>query len=229
LKHPAELEGCVSIQPGGEVLEDRRRLSAAVRAALSLVDRGAAAEAAETEGIDLKEEAGRRGRGGLILPGQPRSEAVAEQLANEVACLANSPGGGALLVGVADDGARVGAASDRDWLRHRIHERVDIAPAVEEHELSDGTRLLAILVTESREPVEDTSGRIRWRVGTSCAPVDRSQWWADRLRRRGGDPLFAATRRTLADLAPAPWPRSAGCCAGRSAALAACVTCPTVT
>jgi ATP-dependent DNA helicase RecG len=192
----------VSIQPGGEVLEDRRRLSAAVRVALSLVDRGAPAAAAETEGVDFKEEAGRRGRGGLVLPGQPRSEAVAEQLANEVACLANSPGGGALLVGVADDGTRVGAVSDRDWLRHRVYERVDIAPAVEEHELSDGTRLLAVLVAESREPVEDTSGRIRWRVGTSCAPVDRSQWWADRLRRQGGDPLFAATRRTLADLAP---------------------------
>jgi ATP-dependent DNA helicase RecG len=192
----------VGIQPGGEVLEDRLRLTAAVRAALDLVDRGATAAAAETEGVDFKEEAGRRGRDGQILLGHPRNEAVAEKLADEVACLANTPGGGALIVGVADDGTRVGAASDRDWLRRRIHERADVAPAVEEHELRDGTRVLAILVAAAREPVEDMNGRIRWRVGASCAPVDRSQWWSDRLHRQGGDPLFATTTRTLADLAP---------------------------
>ncbi len=192
----------MAIPPGGEVLDDRARLLAAVAQALDLVNRGATAEAAETEGIDFKEEPGRRDRLGFILPGQDRSQAVAEQLANEVACLANSPGGGALIVGVADDGTRVPAASDPQWLRLRIHQRVDLAPAVEEHFLADGTRVLVILVAPAREPVPDVHGRIRWRVGANCLPVDRSQWWAERLARQGVDPLAARTRRTMADLAP---------------------------
>ena len=190
----------MAIQPGGEVWEDRRRLTAAVDQALALLAAGSTADAAEIEGVDFKEEAGRRARGGVILPGQPRSEAVASQLADEVACLANTPGGGALVVGVADDGRAIGAAAERDWLRHRIHERVDLAPAVEERSLPDGTRILVILVAESREPTENTKDQLRWRVGTSCVPVDRSEWWADRLRRQGSDPLAAETSRTLADI-----------------------------
>jgi len=190
----------LAIQPGGEAWEDRRRLSGAVEQALALLATGSTAAAAEVEGVDFKEEAGRRGRGGVVLPGQARSEAVASQLADEVACLANTPGGGALVVGVADDGTAIGAASERDWLRHRIHERVDLAPAVEERLLPDGTRLLILLVAESREPTENTNDQLRWRVGTHCVPVDRSEWWADRLRRQGSDPLAAETNRTAADI-----------------------------
>lgn len=193
----------MAIQPGGEVWQDRQRLQVAVDCALRLLAGGASADAAEVEGVDVKEEAGRRGRGGMVLAGQPRSEAVAAQLADEVACLANTPGGGALIVGVADDGTVIGAASDRDWLRQRIHERVDVAPAVEERLLADGSRLLVLLVASSREPVEDTGGRLRWRVGARCAPLDRSEWWAQRLARAGGDPLAAPTDRTVQDLDPA--------------------------
>jgi ATP-dependent DNA helicase RecG len=192
----------MGLQPGGEVLQDRARLLAAAAMALALVNRGATAEAAETEGVDFKEEAGRRDASGHVLTGQARSQAVAEQLANEVACLANTPGGGVLIVGVADDGTRVGAASDRDWLRQRIHQRVDVAPAIDEQYLDDKTRILVILVAAAREPVIDVRGRLRWRVGAACAPIDRSQWWADRLARAGGDPLFAATDHTMASLAP---------------------------
>src|SRR5262249_34748934 len=192
----------MGLQPGGEVWEDRRRLRAAVDRVLELLAAGSSAATVEVEGIDVKEEAGRRGRGGVVLPGQPRSEAVASQLADEVACLANTPGGGALVIGVADDGTVIGAASDRDWLRQRIHERVEVAPAMEEVTLADGQRLLVLLVAESREPVENIAGQLRWRVGTTCAPVDRSEWWADRLRRANVDPLAARTQRTPEDLAP---------------------------
>ncbi len=192
----------MAVQPGGEVWEDRRKLAAAVDKALALLLTGATADAAEVEGVDFKEEAGRRARGGVILPGQPRSDAVASQLADEAACLANTPGGGALIVGVADDGRAIGAASERDWLRHRIHERVDLAPAIEERFLPDGTRLLVIMVAESREPVENTKDQLRWRVGAGCAPIDRSEWWAERLRRQGSDPLAAETSKTLADITP---------------------------
>ncbi|HYO18068.1 MAG TPA: transcriptional regulator, partial [Dermatophilaceae bacterium] len=90
----------MALQPGGEVWEDRRRLQAAVDRAVGLLAAGASGDAAEVEGVDLKEEAGRRGRGGILVRGQPRSDAVASQLADEVACLANTPGGGALIVGV---------------------------------------------------------------------------------------------------------------------------------
>ncbi|WP_432501842.1 DUF5635 domain-containing protein [Kineococcus arenarius] len=156
----------------------------------------------ETERVDFKEERGRRGAGGRVHPGEPRNQAVAEQLADEVACLANSVGGGALIIGVADDGSLIGADTDRDWLRQRISERIDVAPAVDERFLPDGTRVLVVLVAEAREPVADTLDRLRWRVGATCAPVDRSEWWAQRLRRQGHDPLLATTTRTSADLAP---------------------------
>lgn len=192
----------MAIQPGGETWEDRRRLYVLVDAALAGLAAGSPISELEREGIDFKEEAGRRGRGGMVLEGQPRSEAVASALADEVACLANTPGGGALIVGVADDGTLVGAASDRDWLRQRIHQRVDLAPAVEERFMPDGTRLLVVLVAEAREPVENISGQLRWRVGDACAPVDRAEWWSERLRRQGSDPLSAETQRTLADVGP---------------------------
>lgn len=190
------------IVPGGEVWEDRRRRQAAVLHAVALLQAGSTADACEVENVDFKEEAGRRGPRGTVLPGQPRDVRVADTLADEVACLANTPGGGALVVGVADDGTVIGAASDRDWLRQRIHQRVDVAPAVDELVLSGGQRLLTVLVAEAREPVENLARSLRWRVGAACVPVDRSEWWADRLRRANSDPLAAATERTLDDLAP---------------------------
>lgn len=193
----------MGIQPGGEVWQDRLRLSTAVEGALRHLTSGRTADAAETEGVDFKEEAGRRGAGGVLLPGAAENQAVADHIANEVACMANTTGGGALILGVSDAGTPLGAETDADWLRQRIHERVDLAPAVEERRLADGTRLLVILVAESREPVEDADGRLRWRVGRRCAPVDRSEWWAERVRRSGNDPLAAATTQTLADLPPA--------------------------
>lgn len=190
----------MAIQPGGEVWEDRRRLAAAVDEALQLLSEGATADACETEGVDFKEEAGRRGQGGVVLPGLARNNAVAEQVASEAACLANTPGGGALILGVADDGTVIGAETDRDWLRQRVHERIDVAPAIDERVIAPGTRVLVVLVSEAREPVHDTSGRLRWRVGARCAPVDRSEWWAARLRRMGTDPLMTATQWRIGDL-----------------------------
>lgn len=175
-------------------------LSAAVEPALIDLAAGRTADTSETEVVDFKEEAGRRGSGGTVLVGGPFNQAVAEQVSNEVACLANTAGGGALVLGVADDGTLIGADTDRDWLRQRVHERVDLAPAIEERRLGGGTKVLVVLVAEAREPVEDTNGRIRWRVGRRCATVDRSEWWAQRLRRLGGDPLTAETSWQQSDI-----------------------------
>lgn len=180
--------------------QDRVRLSEAADEALTQLAFGRSAADVETESVDFKEEAGRRGAGRTILPGQPHNQAVAEHIGNEVACMANTPGGRALILGVSDRGEAIGAETDRDWLHQRIHERVDLAPAVDERQLADGTRVLVILVAESRDPVEDADGRLRWRVGRQCAPVDRSEWWATRLRRSGTDPLTATTSWTMGDL-----------------------------
>ena len=62
----------------------------------------------EVERVDIKEEPGRRDARGTVSPGRTTSEEAARRLAEEMACMANTPGGGALIVGVADDGARIG-------------------------------------------------------------------------------------------------------------------------
>ena len=36
--------------------------------------------------------------------------------------MANTPGGGAVIVGIADDGTPIGTSLDAEWLRHRIWE-----------------------------------------------------------------------------------------------------------
>lgn len=156
----------------------------------------------ETQSIDFKEEAGRRERGGELLPGQRENPQAADKLADEVACMANSPGGGALIVGVEDKTGRLlGTELDVDWLRQGIFSRVSVAPDITERE-AGGFRLLIILVAEATEPIEDTSGRLRWRVGDACKEVDRSEWWQHRDQVRGFDPLAAASTLIVNDVRP---------------------------
>src|SRR5271154_5112065 len=156
----------------------------------------------EREQIDFKEEAGRRGPGGTLNLGDPHSQEAARHLANEVACMANTPGGGAIVVGVEDRSGRLlGAALDTDWLRHRVYEQVGVAPAVRERTVR-GIRLLVLCVAQASEPVEDLSGRIRWRTGGHCTPVDRAEWWLNRQRHAGYDQMAAVTQRTEADVTP---------------------------
>lgn len=185
-----------------ELVERRAHLRRLVDTLVGQLRNGVLPDAAERQAVDCKEEAGRRGVGGRLLPGEPRNLAAADQLANEVACFANTPGGGALLVGVDNrTGALLGAGLDEEWLRHRIYERIDVAPAVEP-QVVDGVRLLVIYVAEAREPVEATDGSIRWRTGGHCVPVDRAEWWLHRQDAAGSDPMAAVTDRTAADVAP---------------------------
>ena len=68
--------------------------------------------------------------------------------------MTNTPGGGALILGVADDGALIGAATDAEWLRQRIYEKsqrlltVDIQDVV-----VNGIRLLVITMPQAVEPI----------------------------------------------------------------------------
>lgn len=189
-------------QPGTELVAAIDELRTLVDACLVQLAAGGLPPTVERERIDLKEEPGRRGSGGVLLPGQPQSTSAASQLADEVACMANTPGGGALIVGVADrTGDLLGTELDAEWLRHAIYQRIDLAPLVEVRQ-ERGIRLLVLLVPEAREPVEDTSDRLRWRVGQHCQPVDRGAWWLHREGRLGWDPMTRPTSFTPDDVAP---------------------------
>lgn len=186
--------------PHSGLIRARQVLEREVDTALEMLGRGVLPDTAEREHVDFKEEAGRRGRGGVLLAGQAHNLAAAEQLAKEVSCMANTPGGGALIVGVQNsDGALLGAAMDLEWLRQRVYQHVDVAPVVEERHVN-GVRLLVLLVAEAREPVEDQDGKLRWRTGGACQPVDRAEWWLHRQKAAGADPMAAVTERTVSDV-----------------------------
>jgi ATP-dependent DNA helicase RecG len=144
-----------SFSPGADQIEARARLEELVEGALAKLAAGALPDAIEREQIDFKEEAGRRGPGGSLLVGDPHSQEAARHLASEVSCMANTPGGGAIVVGVEDCGGRlIGAALDTDWLRHRVYEYVGVAPAVTER-VVQGIRLLVIFVAQASEPTAE--------------------------------------------------------------------------
>lgn len=136
----------------------------------------------ERKHVDLKEEAGRRDQSGQVLPGSPQSEVAARKLASEAACMSNTPGGGALIVGVADDGTLVGADLDAEWLRHRIYEMARRLLTVDVYEvMTRGTRLLVIICPAAVEPVR-INDRIYWRVKDNCVEVDAATWHARRMQ-----------------------------------------------
>ena len=63
--------------------------------------------------VNLKLEKGRKGHGGVLHGGAVDREPVAQQLMAESACTANTPGGGALIVGVARPSPRPTRAPER--------------------------------------------------------------------------------------------------------------------
>lgn len=180
----------------------RRDLEERVEAILDSFDGTKLQLAQETQSIDFKEESGRR-QGQSVVPGEPQNNAAATLLADEVACFANSPGGGALLLGVEDQSGRIiGTQLDVDWLRQRINSAVSVAPDIVEHHVS-GQRILVLYVTQAPEPVENTGGHLRWRVGDACLPVDRSQWWEHRERSRDFDVMAQSSGLPETSIRPA--------------------------
>ena len=129
--------------------DERELLREQVAGLLRSLDSGVVPAKLEWEQVDLKEEPGRRGVGGILLPGESRNLAAADYLAKEVCCFANSPGGGALILGVEDGtGQLLGTSLDSDWLRNRIFQMSDIAPAIEEHHVA-GQRVLVRISVNS--------------------------------------------------------------------------------
>lgn len=180
----------------------RDELLALADSVLSRLVAGVGPTKVETERVDVKEEAGRRDRSGGLLPANATNPAAAEHLANEVRCFANTPGGGAIVLGVEDvTWSPLGTAIDAEWLRQRLDDLTGVAPMIEERELH-GMRVLLLLVAESPDPVEDPDRRVRWRVGDRCVEVDRSEWWRVRADRIGVDPMAAPTPKTAVDVDP---------------------------
>lgn len=151
----------------------------AVNEALAALERGELVR--ERRHLDFKEEAGRRGPQGQVEPGRPRNETAIQKLAPEVACFANTPGGGALIVGVADDGQLIGTALEAEWVRARLYAKLErrITPDVDEV-VCRGVRLLVIRVPEAIEPIR-FEHRLRWRVDDQCVEIDPTTWHARHL------------------------------------------------
>ena len=186
------------------ILSERRRdLEKQVAEILASYRDGQLHANRESASIDFKEEAGRRGAGGILLPGETRNAEAASKLADEVACFANTPGGGALILGVEDSqGTVLGTELDTEWLRQRIDEAVQVAPDIVEHHLggAQGLRVLVLYVPQAKEPVYDTGNKLRGRVGDHCKPIDRSLWWEHRENMREYDEMAQSTRYTPEDI-----------------------------
>lgn len=104
------------------------------------------------------EEAGRRGPGEAIRPSATHSETAAKALFHEAACMANTPGGGALIVGVADDATLIGTDLDAEWLRHRLYELSGRTLTVDTRAaLARGTRVLVLRMVEATELIKVTN------------------------------------------------------------------------
>lgn len=159
-----------------------------VDAVLALLQSGHAPREIEREKVDVKEEAGRRDpKTGAVLPGQRTSEVAAAALAGELVCMANTPGGGALIVGIANKGERIGTALDVGWLRHRIFQLTERQLTVTVRETAlDTVRLLVITAPEAIEPIR-YQDRLKWRVGDNCVEIDAASWHATNRYRLGVD------------------------------------------
>ena len=178
-------------------------IDALVEQVLHRLSKGEPPARIETERVDVKEEPGRRGSGGAVLPSGRTNEKAADYLAEEMACMANTAGGGALIVGVADDGARIGTQLDPDWLRHRIWELTSRQLTVSARATNlDECRILILTCIEALHPVR-YRGKLRWRVGANCVEVDPVVWQSRLLERIGFDWSDQPSGRTLNDVSPA--------------------------
>lgn len=174
-----------------------------VRYALSRWEQGESPDRIETAQVDFKEEPGRRGPGGKVLAGNRENEVAAGYLAGEMACLSNTPGGGAVILGVADDGLAIGTHLDPEWLRHRIYQLTDRMLTVVVKVLrTDQTRLLVVTAPPAIEPIR-YQGKIRWRVDDNCVEVDPATWHDRQMRLRKFDWSVLPSGHTLGDVSPA--------------------------
>jgi ATP-dependent DNA helicase RecG len=175
-------------------------LESQIRKALDRLEAGDAPNAIETTHVDFKEEPGRRSPTGEVIDGGVQNDGAAEYLAGEMACMANTPGGGAIILGVADDGTRIGTRLRPDWLRHRIYELTNraLTISVRVAEL-DSARLLILSTHEAIEPISFRR-RVRWRVDRNCVDIDPSSWREQWMHRSGFDWSSQPSQHTMDDV-----------------------------
>lgn len=156
----------------------RNMVDDAIEDFLTAIEAGVPVEDAEGHYVDAKEEPGRRNKE-TVTAGPADLEATAGLLYPELACMGNTRGGGAIVLGLAKDGRRPGATVDPDMLRRRIYELSGrlLTITADRHVLRDGSGLLILRVPEQLEPVR-VDGVINWRYGDSCQEVDPSTWHA---------------------------------------------------
>lgn len=134
----------------------------------------------ESMHVDLKEEPNRRLNNGRVLPGHPRNDSAVAYLAGEVCCMANTPEGGALVLGVEDGSLHpIGTQLDTEWLVERLFVVTGVAVTVERRYLL-GQRILIIWIPEADHPVTAPDGKLRWRIQDSCLAVEVEDWWRAR-------------------------------------------------
>ncbi len=156
----------------------------------------------ESETVDLKEETGRR-HDGNVRPGLPQNERVALQLTEAAACMANTAGGGALIVGVDDrTGDIIGADSDPDWLRTRIYQLTErrLTVSIRVAEVRD-RRLLVIIVPRAVEPVP-FKGKYTHRQGKHCVPVTNTELLQGIFAGVAADPSYQRSVTLVDDVSP---------------------------
>lgn len=173
-----------------------------VQEVLDLIAQGHPPSQIERAQVDVKEEPGRRGQGGVIQPGAAQNDDAARYLTGELSCIANTPGGGAIILGVADDGTLIGTELDPDWLRHRIWELTEQRLTVDVRVVDmNGIRVLVASTHEAIEPIR-YQGKIRWRLDDHCVEVDPTTWHAGKIQRSGVDWSAQPSGHTLADVSP---------------------------
>ncbi len=169
----------------------------------ALSEGGRTADELESAVVDIKEEPGRRVGDGSILPGSPYNDKVAELLAEAAACMANSAGGGALVVGVDDKTGRVtGADTDPQWLRSRIYDLTDRKLTVQADRVSaGGAQLLIIDVPQALEPVP-YRGKYQHRVDARCVPATRTELMGALFANLAADPSNMPSQTLITAIAP---------------------------
>ena len=101
--------------------------------------------------------------------------------------MANTPGGGAIIMGVGDSGELIGTSLDAEWLRHRVYELADRSLTVDVRPVTvHETRLLVITAPPAVEPIR-WKGRVYWRVNDKCVEVDLATWHSRRMIRTAFD------------------------------------------
>lgn len=156
----------------------------------------------ERQLLDLKEESGRRDKKGNILPGSLENEPAAEKLAGEVACMANTPGGGALILGVSNSSFLIGTNLNAEWLRNRIYHLLQkkITPDIQETMIQNA-RILVLIVPQAVEPIRHKN-KITWRVSDECQEMDASSFHQTRLESMGFDWSSQPSDLGLSDIRP---------------------------